>query len=99
VAVSTAGGIRPRENSAAAHTGELLYEGCIADVPDEHASRRQRFAELDDLQAGWTVVLRSRGDGGTIDAQFVSPSGEPVGSFANARRAALAASKAASGGA
>ncbi len=67
--------------------------GPLAQLPEEHASRRERFAELDDLQPGWTVELRSRGEGGTIDAVFFSPAGECVGAFANARRQALKASK------
>ena len=45
----------------------------MADMPEEHASRRERFAELDQLQPGWTVQLRSRGE--TIDARFISPQG------------------------
>lgn len=84
----------PRGTSAApaATQGELLYSGRIAGMPEEHASRRERFAEIDTLQPGWTVELRPRGS--TVDASFVSPSGEPVASYALARRAALAASKA-----
>lgn len=46
-------------------------------MPEEHASRKERFAELDQLQPGWIVQLRSRGDAGTVDAHFVSPGGEP----------------------
>ena len=50
--------------------------GPVAGIPDEHASRRERFAELDELQPGWQVELRSRGAGGTADAVFFSPAGE-----------------------
>lgn len=52
---------------------ELLYSGSIAGMPDEHASRRERFAEIDELQPGWTVELRPRGS--TVDASFISPAG------------------------
>ena len=55
--------------------GELLYSGSLGDLPDEHASRRERFAEVDELQPGWTVELRSRGS--TVSASFLSPSGDP----------------------
>ncbi|KAL4446200.1 hypothetical protein ABPG77_003007 [Micractinium sp. CCAP 211/92] len=79
---------------AAAAGGMVVYpRGPVEQLPEEHASRRERFAELDALQPGWTVELRSRGEGGTIDAVFFSPAGECVGAFANARRAALKASK------
>ena len=54
-----------------------MYEGQIADMPDEHASRRERFAELDELQPGWVVRLTSKQDGGTVDATFTSPGGAP----------------------
>ena len=57
--------------------GTPVYEGPVADLPEEHASRRERFAELDQLQAGWVVQLRSRGDAGTMDAHFISPAGAP----------------------
>ncbi len=89
----------PRGNGAAAARaaaagGTVVYpRGPVEQLPEEHASRRERFAELDALQPGWTVELRSRGEGGTIDAVFFSPAGECVGAFANARRAALKASK------
>ena len=52
-----------------------IYEGPIANIPDEHASRRERFAELDELQPGWVVKLSSKPDGGTVDATFTSPGG------------------------
>lgn len=72
----------------------MVYpRGPIAGLPEEHASRRERFAELDSLQPGWTVELRSRGEGAPVDAVFFSPAGERVGAYANARRQALAAHK------
>ncbi len=75
--------------------GEVVYpRGSIAGLPEEHASRRERFAELDTLQPGWQVELRKRGE--TVEAVFYAPgSNECVGAFAVARRQALAASKAA----
>ena len=51
----------------------MVYAGSIAAMPDDHASRRERFAEIDALQPGWSVELRSRGS--TVDASFVSPAG------------------------
>ena len=68
--------------------------GPISDIPDRWSNRRDMFAEIDKLQRGWTVELRSRGSGSTVDACFFDPQGEPVGSFAVARRKALVASKA-----
>mmetsp|Transcript_12936 Transcript_12936/g.23002 ORF Transcript_12936/g.23002 Transcript_12936/m.23002 type:complete len:391 (-) Transcript_12936:258-1430(-) len=65
----------------------LLYRGSVADIPEEHASRKERFAELDTLQPGWTLELRSKGD--TVDAVFFHPSGTKVGAYAAARRMAL----------
>lgn len=50
-------------------------------------SMQERFAELDQLQPGWTVELRQKGE--TIEAVFFHPSGEKAGAYANARRAAL----------
>jgi hypothetical protein len=55
-----------------------LYEGSIADMPEDYASRRERFSELDELQTGWVVRLSSRNDGGTVDATFTSPAGAPT---------------------
>ena len=49
--------------------------GPVRGLPEEHASRRERFAELDGLQPGWQVELRSRSAGGTVDAMFFSPGG------------------------
>jgi hypothetical protein len=80
--------------------GKVLYaRGPIAGLPEEYASRRERFAELDTLQPGWLVELRSRGD--SVDAVFFSPraAGTLVGTYATARRQALAASKAVAGAA
>ena len=71
---------------------EVLYRGSIEGLPEAHASRKERFSELDSLQPGWQVELRNKG--ATIDAVFFSPSGDKVGAFANARRMALAAHKA-----
>ncbi len=68
--------LRPQGLSAES-SGHVVYpRGPVAQLPDEHASRRERFAELDELQPGWQVELRSRGEGGAIDAVFYSPTGE-----------------------
>lgn len=57
----------------------VIYpKGPIEGLPDAHPSRRERFAELDSLQPGWQVELRSRGSGGAIDAVFYSPTGEAL---------------------
>lgn len=69
----------------------ICARGPIASLPEEHASRRERFAELDTLQAGWEVELVSKGS--TVEAVFYSPDGERVGPYAAARRAALQAHK------
>lgn len=80
----------------AGSSGRVLYaRGSIGGLPEEFASRKERFAELDQLQQGWQVELRSRGD--TVDAVFYAPEGAMVGTFAAARRQALAARKAAAG--
>jgi ribosome maturation protein SDO1 len=72
----------------------VLYpRGSVAALPEEHASRKERFAELDVLQPGWTVELRSREEGSPVEAIFYSPEGQRVGAFAAARRLALQASK------
>jgi hypothetical protein len=82
---------------AAGSSGRVLYaRGLIEGLPQEYASRKERFAELDQLQAGWQVELRSRGD--TVDAVFYAPDGALVGTYATARRHALAAHKAAAAG-
>lgn len=92
--------VQPRRRAPADAAGDgggaaVLYpRGPIAGLPEEHASRRERFSELDTLQPGWTVELRSRGgEGAPVDAVFFSPAGERVGAYANARRLALAAHK------
>jgi hypothetical protein len=85
---------RGADNAAASSGQRVLYpRGSIADLPEEFATRKERFAELDHLQPGWQVELRSRGE--TVDAVFFSPEGAKVGTFATARRQALAAHKAA----
>ena len=59
-----------------ANQGEIIYpRGSIAGLPEAHASRRDRFLELDELQPGWEVELRGRKGGTTVDAAFFSPSG------------------------
>ncbi len=76
--------------------GEVLYaKGPVAGIPEQYASRKERFAELDTLQPDWTVELRSRGE--TVDAVFYTPSGEKVGAYAAARRMALQYHKSVSG--
>ena len=72
--------VRPNlQGPSAESSWRVVYQrGPVAQLPDEHASRRDRFAELDDLQPGWQVELRNRGEGGAIDAIFYSPAGEPV---------------------
>lgn len=75
-------------------TRAVVYpKGPISELPDEHATRKERFAELDQLQPGWTVELQKRGEGAPLDAIFFSPAGQRVGAFANARRQALQAHK------
>jgi Methyl-CpG binding domain len=85
-------------NSKQARAMQVVQpRGPIAKLPDQWENRREMFREIDRLQRGWTVELRSRGTGsagGTIDAVFYDPEGEEVGAFAAARRRALAASKA-----
>ena len=59
-----------------ASPGEVIYpRGSIAELPEAHASRKERFMELDDLQPGWEVELRGRKGGTTVDASFFSPTG------------------------
>lgn len=67
--------------------------GPIGGLPDEHASRKERFAELDQLQSGWTVELRAREAGGPVEAIFYAPDDQRVGAFAVARRLALASAR------
>lgn len=92
------GGVRRGDDGAevaAAGEGvEVLYaRGPIAAMPEEYASRRDRFAPLDGLQEGWTVELRRRVGGSVVDAVFFGPDGVGYKAFADARREALRASK------
>ena len=61
-------------------------------MPDEHASRRERFAPIDEIQGGWRVELR-RGGSSVVDAVFFSPDGVLHKSFADARREAMRAKR------
>lgn len=82
------------EVAAAGEGVEVLYaRGPIAAMPEEYASRRDRFAPLDGLQEGWTVELRRRVGGSVVDAVFFGPDGVGYKAFADARREALRASK------
>ncbi|CAD7705078.1 unnamed protein product [Ostreobium quekettii] len=88
---STTGRLRARseEDSMA----EVSYpRGPISGIPDD-VTRKPMFLEIDGLQPGWEVELTKRGESGVVDAVFFSPSGEKVGAFVQARRAALSASK------
>jgi len=59
--------------------GEVVYpRGSISGLPEAHASRKERFVELDDLQPGWEVELRGRKGGTTVDATFYSPTGNDI---------------------
>lgn len=73
----------------------VLYpRGPVSGMPDEYAARRERFSEIDELQEGWTVELQTKGGSAEVlQAAFFSPDGNNVGSFAMARRLALAHSK------
>ena len=72
------------------HAWEVVCpRGPVASLPEEHASRRERFQELDELQPGWTVELRARNGASTVDACFFDPEGQFYKSYATARRAAL----------
>ena len=84
----------PDSNGSAAAGVEVLYpRGPIAGVPDEHASRRERFAPIDEIQVGWQVELRRRGGSSVVDAVFFSPDGVLHKSFADARREAMRAKR------
>ena len=84
-----------RRAAGAGAAGEVVYpKGPIEALPEEFASRKERFLELDQLESGWEVELKKKGD--TVDAVFFDPRGRQVGAFAMARRQALAASKQAS---
>lgn len=68
----------------------ILYpQGVISNIPEQYASRRDRFMEIDNLEPGWTVQLQTRGPDAPVDAIFFSPSGEVMKTFAAARRKAL----------
>jgi ribosome maturation protein SDO1 len=73
----------------------VLYpRGPISDMPEEYAARKERFLEIEGLQEGWTVQLQTKGGSAEVlDAVFFGPGGEKIGSFAMARRRALAHSK------
>ena len=97
-----AGGARsaaPRPDALAAGrdagpSGRVVVPACaVADLPEEHASRKERFAEIDDLQPGWRVELREKPGSDLVDAVFYSPDGTFFKSYAAARRAALDWSK------
>ena len=76
---SAAGRLQQPQGPSAESSGQVVYQrGPLAQLPDEHASRRERFAELDNLQPGWQVELRSRGEGGAVDAIFYSPGGKLI---------------------
>ena len=84
----------PGSTGSAAAGVEVLYpRGPIAGVPDEHASRRERFAPIDEIQVGWQVELRRRGGSSVVDAVFFSPDGVLHKSFADARREAMRAKR------
>ena len=69
----------------------ILYpKGPISLLPAEFAKRKERFEELDNLEPGWMVQLQTRGQGAAVDAVFFSPCGQKVGTFAAARRMAMA---------
>ena len=90
-------GERDGSSGSAANPGpgvEVLYpRGPIAGVPDEHASRRERFAPIDEIQGGWLVELRRRVGSSVVDAVFFSPDGVLHKSFADARREAMRAKR------
>lgn len=82
----------------AGHSGRVIVERCaIAELPEEHASRRERFSELDELQGGWAVELREKPGSDLVDAVFYSPEGVFHKTYAAARRAALEWKKAQGG--
>jgi hypothetical protein len=79
--------------SSAAGTAVVYPRGSISGLPEEHASRRDRFCELDQLQPGWTVELRQRQGASVVEAAFWGPDGASFKSYADARRVALVASR------
>lgn len=62
-------------------------------MPEEHASRQDRFVCIDEIQGGWLVELRRRGGSSVVDAVFFSPDGVLHKSFAEARREAMRAKR------
>jgi ribosome maturation protein SDO1 len=81
------------ETLSASDANILVPRGPIADLPEEHASRKERFADLDKYQPGWEVELRAREGSSIVDAVFYSPDGELAKTYAEARRKAMTASK------
>lgn len=82
------------EQPLSADDANILVPRCsISALPEEHASRRDRFADLDKYGEGWEVELRAREGSSIVDAVFYSPSGELFRTFAEARRSAMAAYK------
>jgi len=71
----------------------LVKRGPIAALPEEHESRRERFADIDKYQEGWEVELRAREGSSIVDAVFYSPEGDLCKTYADARRKAMAAAK------
>ena len=78
-------------SSAAAAAVVVFPRAPIATLPEAHASRRERFAELDTLSPGWLVELRARPGSAVVDATLFAPNGTEFKSFADARRSALKA--------
>ena len=81
------------ETLSASDANILVPRGPIADLPEEHASLKERFADLDKYQLGWEVELRAREGSSIVDAVFYSPDGELAKTYAEARRKAMTASK------
>ena len=67
----------------------LIPRGFIKDLPEEHKSRRERFKELDTIEEGWHVELRTKENSSIVEAVFFSPNNEAFKSYAEARRKAL----------
>ena len=92
---STAGSASTTASAAAGSSGPatviVFPRAPIALLPEAHASRRERFAELDTLSPGWLVELRARPGSTVVDAIFYAPDGTEFKSFADARRVALKA--------
>lgn len=61
---------------------DTLYpRGSIAGLPEDFESRRERFAELDALEPGWTLELRKRRSASAVEAVFYSPEGDLLWPF------------------